>query len=66
MELVLLMYNVHPYFSLTNLGQKCALYMAKYGNHSIVFGLCETFLKILQRAWALHLGEEGHLFLVEF
>ena len=25
------MYNVHPYFSLKNLGKKCALYMAKYG-----------------------------------
>ena len=25
------MYNAHPYFSLKNLDQKCALYMAKYG-----------------------------------
>ena len=24
------MYNAHPYFSLKNLGRKCALYMAKY------------------------------------
>ena len=23
-------YNVHPYFSLKNLGKNCALYMAKY------------------------------------
>ena len=30
MELVLPMYNVHPYFYLKNLGQKCELYMAKY------------------------------------
>ena len=31
MELVLLMYNAHPYFSLKNLGKKkCTLYRAKY------------------------------------
>ena len=29
MKLVLPMYNVHPYFSLKNLGKKCALYEAK-------------------------------------
>ena len=34
MELVLPMYNVHPYFSLKNLGKKkCTLYMAKYGTY---------------------------------
>ena len=32
MELVLPMYNVHPYFPLKNLGKKCALYTAKYVN----------------------------------
>ena len=26
------MYNVHPYFSLKNLGKKYALYVAKYSN----------------------------------
>ena len=31
MKLVLPMYNVHPYFSLKNLGKKCVLYTAKYG-----------------------------------
>ena len=31
MELVLPMYNAHPYFPLKNLGKKCALYMPKYG-----------------------------------
>ena len=31
MELVLPMYNVHPYFSLKNLGKNCTLYTAKYG-----------------------------------
>lgn len=25
------LYNVHPYFSLRNLGKKCAQYKAKYG-----------------------------------
>ena len=30
MELVLPMYNEHPYFSLKNLGKKCTLYTAKY------------------------------------
>ena len=30
-ELVLPMYNGHPYFSLKNLGKKCAFYTAKYG-----------------------------------
>ena len=30
MELVLPMYNVHPYFSLKNLGKKCTLYKTKY------------------------------------
>ena len=29
--LIIAMYNVHPYFSLKNLGKKCPLYMAKYG-----------------------------------
>ena len=29
-ELVLPMYNVHPYFSLKNLGKKSALYTVKY------------------------------------
>ena len=32
MELVLPMYNAHPYFSLKNVGKKCALYTVKYGN----------------------------------
>ena len=31
-ELVLPMYNAHPYFSNKNLSKKCALYMAKYSN----------------------------------
>ena len=31
-ELVLPMYNVHPYFSLKNLSKKCSLYMTIYGN----------------------------------
>ena len=31
MELVLPIYNMRPYFSLKNLGEKCALYTAKYG-----------------------------------
>ena len=31
-ELVLPMYNAHPYFSLKNLGKKCALYTANTGN----------------------------------
>ena len=31
MELVLPMYNAHPYFSRTNLGKRCALHTAKYG-----------------------------------
>ena len=30
-ELVVSMCNVHPYFSLTRLGKKCTLYMAKHG-----------------------------------
>ena len=30
-ELVLPVYNGHPYFSLKNLGKKCAFYTAKYG-----------------------------------
>ena len=30
-ELVLSMYNMHPYFSFKNLGKKYASYMAKYG-----------------------------------
>ena len=34
------MYNVHPYFSLKNLGKMCALYTAKYG--SFVFLLIES------------------------
>ena len=29
MELVLPMYNVHPYFSLKNLGKKYTIYMVK-------------------------------------
>ena len=33
MELVLPMYDVHPYFSLKHLGKKCTLYLAKYGKH---------------------------------
>ena len=37
MELVLPIYNVHPYFSLKNLGKKCALYKAKYG---VLFYMC--------------------------
>lgn len=37
-ELELPMYNVHPYFSLTNLGKKCTLYKAKYGN----YGTCSV------------------------
>ena len=32
MELVLSMYNAHPYFSLKNLGKRCTLYMAKCSN----------------------------------
>ena len=31
MEVVLFMYNAHPYFSLKNVGKKCAVHMAKYG-----------------------------------
>ena len=31
MELVLPMYNVHPYFSLKTVGKNCTLYTAKYG-----------------------------------
>ena len=31
MELVLPTYNVHPYFSLKNLGKNCASHTAKYG-----------------------------------
>ena len=32
-ELVLPMYNMHPYFYLKNLGKKCSLHMAKYGRY---------------------------------
>ena len=32
MELLLPMYNVHPYFSLKDLGKKYTLYTAKYSN----------------------------------
>ena len=32
MELVLPMYNAHPYFSLKNLAKNCTLYTAKYGS----------------------------------
>ena len=32
MKLARPMYNAHPYFSLKNLGKKCALYTAKYSN----------------------------------
>ena len=32
MKLLLPVYNAHPYFSLKNLGNKCALYTAKYSN----------------------------------
>ena len=39
MELVLPMYNVHPYFSLNNLGKKCALHMGKYGICGIIHDL---------------------------
>ena len=31
MELVLPMYNVHPYFSLKNLGKKVSIIHGKYG-----------------------------------
>ena len=30
--LIIPRYNANPYFSLKNLGKRCALYMAKYGN----------------------------------
>ena len=33
MELVLPMYDAHPYFSLKNLGKAYALYTAKYGTY---------------------------------
>ena len=36
MELVLPMYNEHPYFFLKYLGKKYALYMAKYGISDIL------------------------------
>ena len=32
MELVLPMYNAHPYFSLKNLGKRYSLYMTKYSS----------------------------------
>ena len=32
MELVLAMYNAHPYFPLKNLGKQCTLSMAKYSS----------------------------------
>ena len=33
--IIILMYNVQPYFSLKDLGKKCALNTAKYGNTSL-------------------------------
>ena len=39
MKLILPMYNAHPYFSLKNLGKKYTLYMAKYGNCSVIMKL---------------------------
>ena len=38
MELVLPMYNAHPYFSLKNLGKKSA----GYAQQNIVPSLCQT------------------------
>ena len=37
------LYNAHPYFSIKNLGKKCALYMAKCGvvSASILVALLE-------------------------
>ena len=40
-ELVLPMYNEHPYFSLKNLGKKCTLYMAKYGHQLFKGPICK-------------------------
>ena len=45
MELVLPMYNVHPYFPLKNLGKKYALYMAKYSTSSLPYNKIYIFLK---------------------
>ena len=45
MELVLPMYNVHPYFPLKNLGKKYALYMAKYSTSSLSYNKIYIFLK---------------------
>ena len=36
MELVLPIYNTHPYFSPKTLGKNCALYMAKYGKFTML------------------------------
>ena len=46
------MYNARPYFSLKNVGKKCALYMAKYGHlrnvqsHNLLQGISELFHNI--------------------
>ena len=39
MKLVLLMYNMHPYFFPQKFGQIYAPYVAKYGNHCCFFSL---------------------------
>ena len=43
-ELVLPMYNVHLYFSLKNLGKKCALYMAKYEYYISWMDICNQIV----------------------
>ena len=36
--IIIPMYNVHPFFSLKNLGKRCALYMAKYSTSEVKKG----------------------------
>ena len=45
MELVLPMYNVHPYFSLKTVGKKCTFFMVKYNtiDLAIYFTLTRIF-----------------------
>ena len=43
------MYNVHPYFSLKNLGKKCTLYMAKYGSRTLGFLIFKTMIMVQLR-----------------
>ena len=60
MKLALPMYNVHPYFSFKNLGKKCTLNMAKYGNsitHHLYIVLCvrHSQSSLLLSPFILHL-----------